>query len=136
VEGGSLLPGLDDELRALLRADLVEGGAGDLGPGFRLADVGPVGGVRDRCGRLACGFARPFGMAPGRAARRDRGGGAGGAQERGFAQQVLVVADEERAADLEDLGADGGLQADLGPDAEGIAGGDREDGFQRGAPRR
>jgi hypothetical protein len=117
VEGGAFLPVLDDELGALLRADLVEGGAGDFGPGLGLADVGPVGGVRDRSGRRF-------------------GGGAGGAEQRRFAQQVPVVADEQRAADLQDLGADGGLQADLGSDAEGIAGGDRQDGFQGGAPRR
>jgi hypothetical protein len=121
VEGGALFPALDDELGPLLRADLVEGGAGDLGPGLRLADVGPVGGLGDG----------PRGLA-----RRGRGGGAGAAQQGRFAQQVLVVADEERAADLQDLGADGRLQADLGTDAEGIAGGDREDRFQGGAPRR
>jgi len=126
VEGGALLPALDDELGALLRADLVEGGAGDFGPRLGLADVRPVGGVRDRSGGLqSLAFAARCGL----------GGVTDRAQQRGFAQQVLVVADQQGPADLEDLGADGGLQADLGTDAEGIAGGNREDRFQ-GRPRR
>jgi hypothetical protein len=43
---------------------------------------------------------------------------------------MRVVADQEWTADGEDVGVDGGLEADLRTDPERIAGRDRDDGFQ------